>query len=800
MDNLLISKLLPREKISKVVKEVKKIYGNGKFSTLTQEKEVIDTIQYLWVELFLDFYNEHSFFMWLLYEYSFVNTNEISARGNDYLKNNSYVNGISKDNEILFWKRETIYRKYGKVFKCLIKKGDSITPDNLIPFWIPGKYYGFLNYGLMTRSYSDALDLKEKAANMSKNELSKMSSASKLKLLYAKHQTRLSAKPVSSLPDFWDIHLKYFFFKNIGNNLTLGMATAKARRKGLSIVSAWSVFDNYDLIAKSTSAVIAEKESYLNEPNDGIFTFAKKYSNHINDTTTWKKNRVIDNSLEMLSGYMLKGTKELKGFASSIVAIVGSDPDKLRGKKFYEVQMEEMGTFPSARSIYNIGKSSAESGNLVVGTYDFLGTVGSKDEDMEFFREIFYNPKSFECMPFINVYDPPNIRDNEICGFFVGQLECLEGGGMDKWGNSDYEKAMIIHERNKELNKKKLNTGDYNTWIRERALTSIDAFGTSGASYFISESLKMHYNKVIASKSQLITEILQPTYGWLEESKIKKDNSLNNDLTSIFNKVEHFNVDFLTSDQYEIKYKKRLIPITSNTIMKENQLQGAVTIWEQPKKINNVVPEGLYDIVYDTMGTDKVEKTYRDSMAAIFVFRRNRPQYGSSHEMLVASYVGRLDSMAEVDRMAYKLSIYYNCKILVEVNKGETGSNFKSWHAFDKLYPRFSTLDNQIVVGQPNMIGVYMTSELKNLCIGYLKSLLYTEVDRDSEGNTIYWFQKAIHCPFTLQQIAAFKDGGNYDAVSALLIFMVLRSAETSMVSKSKKAASIFEYFSNKLK
>lgn len=798
MDNLLISKLLPREAISKTVAEVRKAYGDGKFKTVKEEREVSDLIRFLWFELFLKFYNDYSFFMWLLYEYKFIKTDEVLKAGRKFLNHGSYTHDMTDEEATIFWKKETLYRVHGRTFKCLIKKGDAERPENLIPFWIPGKYYGFLNYGLITRSSTDVIEFKEKISKLSKKELDSLSAKDKLKILFTKNQTRLNAKIISSLPDFWDIHCKYFFFKDLGVNLSMGQATGKARRKGWSLVNGWSAFDNYDLIPNSNSAFVAQKEDYLNDPNDGIFTFAKRYANHINDHTVWRKNRIIDNSREILSGYMLKGTKEMKGFLSSMVAIVGNDPDSFRGKKYYEINMEEMGSFPKARAIHSIGKSSAESGNLTVGLYNFFGTVGSNDEDMEFFKEVFYNPSNFDCMPFANIYDDPSSRQNEVCGFFVGQLECLEGGGMDKWGNSDYETASKLYEVAKETNKKRLSTLDYNKWVRERALNTIEAFGTSGSSYFTTEMLKNHYNKILASKHQLTSDIPQPTYGWLVEEERKVKNEINT--YSIFNKVATIDVNFKPLDSYEVAGNKKLIPITSEEIMKTNNLHGVITVWEQPIISNGFVPEGLYDIVYDPMGTDKVDKTYKDSLAAIFVIKRANPAYNSHYEMVVASYVGRLDSMAEVDRVAYRLCLYYNCKILVEVNKGETGSNFKSWGAFDKLYPRFSTLDNKIVAGQPNMIGVYMTTELKNLCIGYLKNLLYTEVDRDSDGNTIYWFEKAIYCPLTVQQLAAFKDSGNYDTVSALLIFMVLKSAENFITSKVAKSQDIFSFLEKNFK
>ena len=50
---------------------------------------------------------------------------------------------------------------------------------------------------------------------------------------------------------------------------------------------------------------------------------------------------------------------------------------------------------------------------------------------------------------------------------------------------------------------------------------------------------------------------------------------------------------------------------------------------------------------------------------------------------LCAAYYGRPDKLEEADWICYMLAVYYNCigTTNVEVNRGETVSNFKKWGA-----------------------------------------------------------------------------------------------------------------------
>jgi hypothetical protein len=48
----------------------------------------------------------------------------------------------------------------------------------------------------------------------------------------------------------------------------------------------------------------------------------------------------------------------------------------------------------------------------------------------------------------------------------------------------------------------------------------------------------------------------------------------------------------------------------------------------------------------------------------------------SKGDRLVASFIGRRDTLEELDRIVWYLSEYYNAKVLFERNRGETKTNF----------------------------------------------------------------------------------------------------------------------------
>ena len=142
-------------------------------------------------------------------------------------------------------------------------------------------------------------------------------------------------------------------------------------------------------------------------------------------------------------------------------------------------------------------------------------------------------------------------------------------------------------------------------------------------------------------------------------------------------------------------------------------------------------------------------------------------------QKLVAVYYGRPDTLEEADRICYYLARYYNCigTTNVEINRGETVSNFRKWSALQYLScePLF-VFDPSFKGKVNNTYGYNISGEAHKLdCIRLLKEFLYEEIGKDEQGNTIRNFHR-IYDYQTILELKKWSTKGNYDRVSSMLL------------------------------
>ena len=288
-----------------------------------------------------------------------------------------------------------------------------------------------------------------------------------------------------TFPDFYDYD--YFYFQAIEEAQEEGkhLCVAKARRKGYSYKGAAMLCRNFFLIPNSKSYVYASNKQYLTD--DGILTKAWDYMDFIDEFTAWGKKRQVANTAMRRRASMLVtdefGNKVEVGYKSEIIGVSLKDnPDSVRGKKGMLILWEEAGTFAELKAAWEIARPSVEHDGVAFGLMIMFGTGGDQGDAVEPLREAFYNPESFNCLGFNNIWDEG--YSDKKCGFFIPQhtnLDTRDENGnrmfMDKDGNTLHEKAkkFILDLREKELKNAKSSQQidrycaehclDKNTWI-----------------------------------------------------------------------------------------------------------------------------------------------------------------------------------------------------------------------------------------------------------------------------------------------------------------------------------------------
>ena len=151
----------------------------------------------------------------------------------------------------------------------------------------------------------------------------------------------------------------------------------------------------------------------------------------------------------------------------------------------------------------------------------------------------------------------------------------------------------------------------------------------------------------------------------------------------------------------------------------------------------------------------------------------NPCKYNGFKTALVAAYYGRPEKLEEADKICLLLAKYYNCigTTGVEINRGETVSNFTKWKALKYLMKDpVQIWDTSIKGNIVSTYGVNMGDGIKKLeGLRLLKEMLYSVVGKDELGNDVYLFQ-TIYDYQSILELKKWNAVGNFDRVSEMII------------------------------
>ena len=445
-----------------------------------------------------------------------------------------------------------------------------------------------------------------------------------------------------------------------------------------------------------------------------------------------------------------------------------NNPNCAIGKDASDVKSEEVSTMDNFDEFMNVTEPAMRTGSYVTGTLTAWGTATAGD--MQTFEKNFYSPEAHHFMPFENVWDKDS--RNEVCGYFKPYCWGLQGQidgeyALDKDGNSNIEVGLRVAYKERLDKKNSAKTfAEYINYLGQYANMPSESFSSTTENLFSSEEL-------MAWEERLRTDNSFNFYvdGWLFEKGNKVEFKPNARIEAEGGK---HNVDFF--DWIEG------VPIKN----KEHH-HGCIRKWFNPQsyphrdktgQMVNGVPPGLYSISYDPVGIDKENRkiTKQHSHNSIKVWM-NPTSFNGFKTALVCAYYGRPEKLEEADRICYLLARYYNCigTVGVEVNRGETVSNFSKWHALKYLMKDPVQLwDTSLKGAVSTSYGVNMggdaggtTKKLEGLRL--LKEMLYSEVGKDDLGRP----KRLFHTIYDYQSILELKKWnsiGNFDRVSEMII------------------------------
>ncbi len=663
----------------------------------------------------------------------FVNTHLFTEMADFYRKNKKYT--FLKEDTIphrQFRKREEYRRKHGISMPCLLRNG------RVQNIRITGSHYNFLNYTMI-------------------EQLDESTAKSTIKSSVAKKHYDFS-KFIDA--QFWTFHVMEFAIRN-GFHLIID----KTRRGGFSYIMASDSANTINLQPRKVQIHVAADKKYLLSTG-GLTDFTINNLRFYETKTPFVKGILSTDKENFRLGFKLpNGVVSPKSWNSALFSVSAmNNPDCAIGKDAVNVKVEELSTMENFDDFMSVTEPAMRTGSYVTGNLFCWGTATSGN--MQIFEENFYSPKSSGFMPFENVWDK-DCR-NEICGYFKSYAWGLQGQigdmyAMDSDGNSNLELGIRIAYTEREKKKQTAKTfAEYINYLGQYALMPAESFSSATENLFSSEEL-------MAWEERLRTDNAFKFYadGWLFEENGKVIFKTNSRIEAEGGK---HNVDFY--DWIEGVPRKG-----------HEHPHGCIRKWFSPMKIQyidksgkmqNGTPEGLYSISYDPVGVNKENKliTNKHSHNSIKVWM-NPASYNGFKTALVCAYYGRPEKLEEADKVCLLLAKYYNCvgTTGVEINRGETISNFTKWKALKYLMKDpVQIWDTSIKGSVVSTYGVNMGSEAKKLeGLRLLKEMLYSIIGQDDLGNDVHLFQ-TIYDYQSILELKKWNSIGNFDRVSEMII------------------------------
>lgn len=630
-----------------------------------------------------------------------------------------------------FRRRECDRRRNGFSAPCWQNPDGSIED-----VWITGGHYNFLNYTRMERTDESSVIVTEHGA---------------------------TAKKIYSFPSFIDAQFWTWQIIEFCRRNGLHLIIDKTRRGGFSYIMAADSSNEVNLSKHKVVIHVAADNKYLIKQG-GLSDFAINNLKFFEEKTPFKRGIYSATTDSFKLGYRMKnGVEADDSWSSSLLSVsANNNPDCAIGKDAVTIKVEELSTMQNFDEFMNVTEPTMTVGTRTTGTLMAWGTATAAN--MQIFEQNFYNPRAFGFMAFENVFD--NDARNEVCGFFKSYAWGLEGEidgvkGFDEDGNSNLRIGLQLAARERVEKKKTAKTfAEYLNYLGQRALFPAESFSSANENIFSSEALNKFEDKLRVDNSYKFY-----TDGELFEDGTKKIYFKSNA------RIRIENPDMKTYDYIQG------VPRRGN-----EDPHGCIRVWFAPeyeetyindRLVRSILP-GTYVAVYDPVGIDKDKKeiTDRHSHNSIFVIEMPRERNGFKPK-LCAAYYGRTERLEEADEKFYRLCKWYNCigTGIVEINRGETVSNFRKWKATKYLgYEPLYVWDSAVKEKVSTSYGYNISSGLKKLDgLRLLKEFLYEVIGKNEFGEDIYVFERFLDYQ-TILELKKFNAEGNFDRISSLIL------------------------------
>lgn len=455
----------------------------------------------------------------------------------------------------------------------------------------------------------------------------------------------------TDFPEFYTAQYEFFHYYELAKRLRKHAGLMKARGVGFSEINASIAACMYTVVRESVTMVTCYDKGKLDRTLKKDWNALKFLDTHTNGGM-FKLRQLSDTALVKKSGHYIndRGGKIPAGWQSTIEGIIADDPQKIRGDRVDVLIFDEAGSWPDFRTAFIQAEALVAINGVRFGIKMAGGTGGDKGPNLEGLKELYYNPSTYDVLPYRHNYTPDG--SYAITAFFIPAYAQVYGY-IDKrgWCDPIKAKAHLELERVKMSNTPKALIKH----CAEYCFNADEAFALEGENKFNKVKIAEQLAEIRLHKRGP-----KPECGYIDYFyKSGKQHNIENidgfkwtpNVNGKVKILEHPVWSPLYQEKIEIERQKA----------EEEGKDFEVPVYKEMKDLYIAGIDGI-----DIGANDTSKKTKDPSDFCITIKRRamgmNEPQY-------VAMYKDRPDNIRDAYKIAMCLLRYYNCKANIEATR-----------------------------------------------------------------------------------------------------------------------------------
>ena len=446
-----------------------------------------------------------------------------------------------------------------------------------------------------------------------------------------------------TFPDFYVAQYQWFHYLELCKRLLKNACLMKARGIGFSEIMASSAACAYNCFRNSVTVIAAQQEIYVKKTLSKVWN-ALTWTDDHTDGGMLKLSQVKNTEvLRKASFYKVNanGQKVEDGWMSQIQGITADKPNKIRGDRTDLLFYEEAGSWPSLRKAWIQGEALVNIQGKKFGIKLAGGTGGDSGASLEGLRDMYYNPITYDILPFRHKYT--STGDEVLTGFFIPAFLVINKEGyIDKRGYTDPIKGKQYYDSQRAL--KSSNPKALIDFMAEFCYNAEEAFNLEGDNKFNKVNIAEQLTNIRALKKCPTIETGFLEYKYKEGAHIEQN-------------LDGFK--WIPNQNGKIKILEH--PLWN---LPEKRDEDGNVIWRPPEKIRDLYVIGIDGI--DIGKSQTSEYTKDPSDFCLVVYKR---AYEISEPQFVAIYKDRPDDIREAYKIAIKLAQYYNAVINIEATR-----------------------------------------------------------------------------------------------------------------------------------